>query len=73
MVLTVALRRGPRSYDIYLETIADGSPIPPKERPKAIQQQIELYASLLEHYCLKAPLQWFNFYDFWAEAGDGRD
>jgi predicted LPLAT superfamily acyltransferase len=23
------------------------------------------YACRLEHFCLRAPLQWFNFYDFW--------
>ncbi|MBW2233672.1 MAG: lipid A biosynthesis acyltransferase [Deltaproteobacteria bacterium] len=72
VVLTIALRRGPRRYDIYLEPISDGAPIGPKERPAAIQQQIELYASRLEHYCLEAPLQWFNFYDFWAKADNER-
>jgi len=70
VVLTIALRRGPRCYDIYLETIADGARISPRERPAVIQKQIELYASRLEHYCLKAPLQWFNFYDFWAKNDD---
>jgi len=70
LVLTIALRRGPRRYAIYLETIADGTPIAPKKRSAAIQQQIELYASRLEHYCLEAPLQWFNFYDFWAKDDD---
>ena len=72
VVLTIALRRGPKSYDIHLESIADGGVIRPKERPKAIQQQIELYAGWLEHYCLKAPYQWFNFYDFWAKVGNER-
>jgi predicted LPLAT superfamily acyltransferase len=72
VVLTIALRRGPRRYDIYLEAIADDAPIGRKERPAAIQQRIELYASRLEHYCLEAPLQWFNFYDFWAKADNER-
>ena len=28
------------------------------------------YAALLERYCLMAPLQWYNFFDFWAADGD---
>ena len=72
VIMTVALRRGPGQYDLYLHTIADGSRIPPNVRPKVIQQQIEDYASLLEKYCLKAPLQWFNFYDFWAKTENDR-
>ncbi len=25
------------------------------------------YARRLERYCLMAPYQWFNFYDYWAD------
>jgi predicted LPLAT superfamily acyltransferase len=28
---------------------------------------IARYAQRLEHYCLMAPLQWFNFFDFWNQ------
>lgn len=72
VIMTVALRRGPGQYDLHLHTLADGSPVPPSERPKVIQQQLEDYARLLEKYCLEAPLQWFNFYDFWAKAENDR-
>ena len=27
------------------------------------------HAQRLEHYCLQAPEQWFNFYDFWQPVG----
>jgi predicted LPLAT superfamily acyltransferase len=67
VVFTVALRRGPRQYDVYIESISKGGRVSRARRNDAIQQNIEAYAELLEQYCLKAPFQWFNFYDFWAK------
>jgi predicted LPLAT superfamily acyltransferase len=69
VILTVALKTGPRRYDVYLESIATGEKVARKDREAAVQERIDLFASKLEKYCLKAPLQWFNFYDFWATAG----
>jgi predicted LPLAT superfamily acyltransferase len=31
-----------------------------------LQQVIDRYAGRLAHYALKAPLDWFNFFDFWS-------
>lgn len=42
-----------------------GMRLPRKNREQAIVQTIQRYAERLQHYCLKAPLQWFNFFDFW--------
>jgi len=50
---------------IYFDHFSDGMDIPRKQRTAAIQQYVEKYAERLQHYCVKAPLQWFNFYDFW--------
>jgi hypothetical protein len=30
------------------------------------------YARRLERYCLRAPYQWFNFYDYWSDEGGRR-
>lgn len=68
LLLTVALRRSARVYDIHLETLHDGSPVDLKSRAAVVQDVLTRYAARLEHYCLRAPLQWFNFYDFWSEA-----
>ena len=35
------------------------------ERAGALDALARHYASRLEHYCLRAPYQWFNFYEFW--------
>lgn len=68
VVLTIALKTGRLSYDVFLETLASGEPVPAPDRAKVLQERVEAFAARLEHYCARAPLQWFNFYDFWGEA-----
>ena len=41
--------------------------LPPRARDEAIGRYVAEYAARLEYYCREAPLQWFNFYDFWHE------
>jgi predicted LPLAT superfamily acyltransferase len=72
LVLTIALKTGPNRYEIFMEEIAGGEPVPAAERAKVIQERVETFAARLEHFCLREPLQWFNFYDFWAEIEDER-
>jgi len=50
---------------IYFDHFSDGLDIPRKHRTATIQHYVEKYAERLQYYCAKAPLQWFNFYDFW--------
>jgi predicted LPLAT superfamily acyltransferase len=73
VLLTIAIRTGPRAYDVYLERLADGTPVPLRQRREIVQQRIEHFAARLEHYCLLAPHQWFNFYDFWADFDDAQE
>jgi predicted LPLAT superfamily acyltransferase len=73
VILTIAIRTGPRAYDIYFEPLADDQPVPRRRREEIVQERVEHFAARLEHYCKKAPLQWFNFYDFWAEVEDVRN
>jgi predicted LPLAT superfamily acyltransferase len=70
-ILTVALKNGRRRYDVHLETISTGAPVPRRERAKALEEQVQRYATRLEHYCKQAPLQWYNFYDFWGADASG--
>jgi len=55
---------------IYFDPFSDDTPVPRKQRMAAIQQAVEKFANRLEYYCLKAPLQWFNFYDFWQSENE---
>lgn len=54
------------AYDLYLDHFADRIVLPRKQRKEQLHQYNQAYADLLARYCAKAPLQWYNFYSFWA-------
>jgi predicted LPLAT superfamily acyltransferase len=58
------------AYRIFLEPFSPRLELPRANRREALQAVVERYASRLEHHCLLAPTQWFNFFDFWAQAED---
>ncbi len=64
--LLFALRVGPGKYRVHFELFADKITLPRKNRTKHLSGYLEKYAQRLEHHAKLAPLQWFNFYDFWA-------
>ncbi|MGR9105690.1 MAG: LpxL/LpxP family acyltransferase [Gammaproteobacteria bacterium] len=57
-------------YAIFFDFFSDPLIFPRKQRDKMIRQCVEKFAKRLQDYCLKEPLQWFNFYDFW-QIGNG--
>jgi predicted LPLAT superfamily acyltransferase len=56
-------------YHLYFEPFADRIELPRRERAERLAAWTQRYAERLEHYCRKAPYQWFNFFDFWARPG----
>ena len=54
-------------YHVYYELFRDQIKLPRRDRDAAFTELAGAYAARLAHYCRLAPLQWFNFYDFWAE------
>jgi len=52
-------------WEIHFELLRDCIRLPQKGRDEALAQLVAEYARHLENFCLRAPLQWFNFYDFW--------
>jgi predicted LPLAT superfamily acyltransferase len=65
----VALRRTPTVDEIFAESLAQDVHLPSTERAGRLQDLTRRYAARLEAYCLDAPYQWFNFFDFWDEEG----
>lgn len=53
-------------YTVHLEPFANPLVLDRGNRSECLRGVVEAYAARLEHYCLEAPLQWFNFFDFWA-------
>jgi len=60
-----------RGYRLYFEPFAERIQLPRRERAAHLAAWAQRYAARLEHYCRKAPYQWFNFYDFWAHPSGG--
>lgn len=69
-VYTVFCLKQQGKYAIYFDHFSDGLNFPRKTREQSIQRVIQLYADRLQTYCLKEPLQWFNFFDFWHTDND---
>ncbi len=71
VVFMAGLYRGGRDYDLRFTELADfgaGPPMSGAERDTAIRAALERYVATLESLCREAPYNWFNFFDFWAEA-----
>jgi predicted LPLAT superfamily acyltransferase len=68
IVFMTALRTGARRYEVNVELLAENVRAARSERDKRISELVAAYAGRLEHTCLRAPLQWFNFYDYWGDA-----
>ncbi|MBI3285460.1 MAG: acyltransferase [Burkholderiales bacterium] len=50
---------------VRFELLRESVRLPRQGRDAALRELVADYAARLEHYCVRAPLQWFNFYDFW--------
>jgi predicted LPLAT superfamily acyltransferase len=66
IVLMIGVYRGGRTYEIFFESLAEGSASRPRDPDAWIDEVMRRYVGRLEHYCRAAPYNWFNFYDFWA-------
>ncbi len=52
-------------HHIYFDAFSDKLSFSRKQRQQAITTCVQKYSAVLQRYVKKAPLQWFNFYDFW--------
>jgi predicted LPLAT superfamily acyltransferase len=69
MILTGCFRTGAGRYRAVAIPFAPASVIPRGDRRKHSEELAQRYAHELERWCLRAPYQWFNFFDFWPEDG----
>jgi predicted LPLAT superfamily acyltransferase len=53
-------------YRLTIEPFAERIDLPRRDRAEALQGLAARFAARLERYCTLAPLQWYNFYDFWG-------
>ncbi len=65
IITCFAIRTGKRRYafSAFPPQVLDAAPA---QREQAVGEAVQLYASRVEAMVKRHPLQWFNFYDFWA-------
>ncbi|NQD35548.1 glycosyltransferase family 2 protein [Permianibacter sp. IMCC34836] len=62
--LFFCLRQG-KQFELILEPFATTLAGPRSARAQMLQDAVARYAERLAFYARQAPLQWFNFFDFW--------
>ena len=60
-------------FNVYFELFSEQITLPRATRNADLQTVVEHYATRLEHYTLQAPLQWYNFFNFWQLSGKKDD
>ena len=65
VLLMFALREQGR-LRVHCEAFANPLRLPRAQRQQALQSAVDRYAARLQQHALMAPLDWFNFYDFWT-------
>lgn len=64
--LVMALYESPNRYRLHCEPFLERVP-KRREDPSAQARAAQAYATRLEHFCRRAPHNWFNFHDVWLE------
>ncbi len=57
-------------YVVHFERLAESISLPRAERGPRIAVHAADYARALETVLARAPLDWFNFFDFWKQGDD---
>jgi predicted LPLAT superfamily acyltransferase len=68
VLMCFGLYEGANRYRI--EFVEFGSPAPSASRGAALQPALDRYAAVLERYANRYPLNWFNFYPYWADEAN---
>jgi predicted LPLAT superfamily acyltransferase len=62
--LMFCLREGD-GHTVYFERFADRIELPRRNRAEFLAELAARYAQRLEFHCLRSPMQFYNFFDFW--------
>ena len=67
VILFFGLYRGANRYDVHLEALDEEVVCTQELRADDLVLWVQRYADRIEQVCRRAPDNWFNFYDFWAD------
>lgn len=69
VLFMTGLHLGGNRYAVHFDPLADFTHTRREDRAAAVQAALTRYVERVEHYCRTAPDNWFNFFDFWQDAG----
>ncbi len=72
LLTSMCVRTGDGRYCAAVDVLTEGEKIPRRVRGERAGQLLAAYVRTLENHCRDWPLQWFNFYDFWAMPASAR-
>jgi predicted LPLAT superfamily acyltransferase len=58
----------PNHYALHFELLAQEVRLDRKDRAGSLAGYVQVYAAMLEAHVRTAPMNWFNFYDFWSRS-----
>ena len=70
VLLSLCLRTGDARYETVVKVLSEGERVPRGQRETRARALLETYVRSLEQACSRAPLQWFNLYDFWGAQAE---
>ena len=76
VLLCFGLRGGtvnnPR-FELHIEQFSPSLKLERKGRMEALAEVVQAYADRLDYFVMKAPLQWYNFFNFWELSNGNED
>lgn len=72
-VLAVFCFQREQHLHVHIHKLSEAVSFSRANRQIEMQKLIANYVELLQSYCLRAPYQWFNFYNFWQLAPKQQD
>lgn len=69
-IICVFCRITDSGYEVYCEVLCHEVSINRLNREEELNKLVAKYVKRLEHHVRTSPYDWFNFFDFWAEADD---
>ncbi|MFH3549722.1 acyltransferase [Acinetobacter nosocomialis] len=66
-VIAVFCYRMQQQFQVHIHLISEQVDLPRAHRIESMQSVTRTYVNVLEQHCMRAPYQWFNFYNFWTK------
>lgn len=72
-IVSLFCLKSDKAYDVYFDLLAESVTFDRHHRDDALREYIHQYTLILTRYVKIAPLQWYNFHNFWLDNTQTRD